>query len=40
VGGNGGSTPTAGFNGAVVYRVNGGSWVTLSYTGSQQTFTV
>jgi hypothetical protein len=31
---------TAGNNGAVVYRKDGGSWITLSYTGSNQTFTV
>jgi hypothetical protein len=40
VGGNGGASPTAGFNGAVVYRVDGGSWTTLSYTGSIQLITI
>jgi hypothetical protein len=42
-GGNGntsGGAGTAGNNGAVVYRKDGGSWITLSYTGSNQTFTI
>jgi len=38
-GGNGGASgsTTAGGNGACVYRVDGGSWVVLSYTGADQT---
>jgi hypothetical protein len=41
-GGNGGLAggPAAGGNGACVYRVNGGSWIVLSYTGADQTITV
>lgn len=41
-GGNGGldGGPAAGGNGACVYRVNGGAWVVLSYTGADQTITV
>ena len=37
-GGNGNAT--AGGNGACVYRVNGGSWIVLSYTGADQTITI
>ena len=33
----GGNNSTAGGNGACVYRVAGGSWVVLSYTGADQT---
>ena len=36
----GGSGSNAGENGAIAYQIDGGSWVALSYTGSNQTFTV
>jgi hypothetical protein len=36
----GGSGSNAGENGAIAYQIDGGSWVALSYTGSNQTFTI
>jgi|TARA_A100001388_G_C28773280_1_gene505373 hypothetical protein len=36
----GGAGSNAGENGAIAYQIDGGSWVALSYTGSNQTFTI
>ena len=36
----GGAGSNAGENGAIAYQIDGGAWVVLSYTGSNQTFTV
>jgi len=36
----GGAGSNAGENGAIAYQIDGGAWVALSYTGSNQTFTV